>query len=350
MSETPKQYRLGNVKQLIDLNGNSTNFECEFEVMSHDGSVFQVVVADQDTIDSTAQLPYEDANGSIAGRITKNDNVLKSHYLVLKADTPCEATVTIKKKELPVTGQRATTPEDPTTPRVPGIPVPPPRSMVPQARGPPSGMPPGVPPGMPQGGMPPGMTPNGLPPGMPQGALQSPGIPPHSVPPQAVPPGMPHPGMPNAHASPQRIQPRGQAVEELTVPDNGKKTNTWFKWIIVAGVILVLAVGGYMAWRWYSHRKKNKGNTVGAMDPQAIKPPETVVTVPDPAAPQKLVDGVGGDNSVNPEPVVPATVEPVKVAPPTSMPLDIPSAPQQSTPAPVASANSDLLERLKQIS
>lgn len=349
MSETtPKQYRLGNVKQLIDLNGNSTNFECEFEVMSHDGSAFQVVVADQDTIDSTAQLPYEEASGSIAGRFVKNDNVLKSHYLVLRSDNPCEATVTIKKKELPVNEKPQSGVPDDATPRTPGIPMPP-RSAIPQNMTPPGAMPhPGMPPhgGMGQPGMPPhgGMSH----PGMPHGP---PGIPPNSIPPQALPPGMQHPGLQNGQGV--RAQPRGQSVEPMETQPESKKNNQWFKWVIIGGIILILAVGGFMAWRWYSRKqKKSKENVVGTMSSNALLPPQNSESISQ-TAPKLSSDGGLSDASAlsNPSvaPLAPSLiVDPVQVPSSTSVPVEVPAV-QQPVAAPVQSNSSDLLERLKQI-
>ena len=353
MSETtPKQYRLGNVKQLIDLNGNSTNFECEFEVMSHDGSAFQVVVADQDTIDSTANLPYEEASGSIAGRFVKNEGIQKSHYLVLKADNPCEATVTIKKKELPISEGPPAGLSDASAPRVPGLPMPP-RSAIPQNMNPQHGMPPqsGMPhPGMPHQG---GMSHPGMPhqggmshPGMPQGPT---GIPPNAIPPQAIPPGMQHPGLQNGQGV--RAQPRGQSVEPLETSTGNTKNNQWFKWVIIGGVILILAVGGFMAWRWYSRKqKKSKDTTIGSVSNKALPPPPT-------SGPStQLVPQLNNDGGISDSPSASAiqqsqnTIVDPGIAK-TSTPLDVPIA-QLSVPsvAPPQSSSSDLLERLKQIS
>ena len=346
MSETtPKQYRLGNVKQLIDLNGNSTNFECEFEVMSHDGSAFQVVVADQDTIDSTANLPYEEASGSIAGRFVKNEGIQKSHYLVLKADNPCEATVTIKKKELPISEGPPAGLSDDNAPRVPGLPMPP-RSAIPQNMNPQHGMPPQS--SMPHPGMPnPGMSHPGMHhQGMPQGP---PGIPPNAIPPQAIPPGMPHPGLQNGQGV--RAQPRGQSVEPLETSTGNKKNNQWFKWVIIGGVILILAVGGFMAWRWYSRKqKKSKDTTIGSVSNKALPPPPT-------SGPStQLVPQLNNDGGISDSPSASAiqqsqnTIVDPGIAK-TSTPLDVPIA-QLSVPsvAPPQSSSSDLLERLKQIS
>ena len=197
---------------------------------------------------------------------------------------------------------------------------------------------PGVVPG-PHGGMPPH--------GMPQGP---PGIPHNSIPSQAVPPGMQHPGMQNGPGL--RAQPRGQTIEPSDIQPDGKKNNPWFKWVIIGGIVLILAVGGFMAWRWYTRKqKKSKENVVGTMSSNALPPPNSV-------SPPQVVHQLSSDGGISdalapsqaqPAPVPTAVVESIKVAPPSSVPLETPIVNQPVSATPAQSSNSDLLERLKKI-
>ena len=90
MSNTKKTtHVLGKIKQLIDLNGDSINFNLNFKVQSKDNSPFHVLVVDQDTLDNTPSLEYKEAKGSISGNIVADKNKYQNYYLILKSDNPC---------------------------------------------------------------------------------------------------------------------------------------------------------------------------------------------------------------------------------------------------------------------
>ena len=100
MSQSP--YNVNKQRRLVDLNGDSKNFDLTFTCTSKDGAPFEVLVVDQATLDSTPNLQYKKANGTISGNIVADKNVYQNYFLVLKADKPCEVTVnTIKKDILP---------------------------------------------------------------------------------------------------------------------------------------------------------------------------------------------------------------------------------------------------------
>lgn len=97
-----KTYTLSKVKQLVDLNGSSVNFDVNFTVVSKDSKPFQVLVVDQTTLDNNPTLEYKMVTeGQISGNVRNDKNVYQNHFLVLKADTPCECEVEIVKTELP---------------------------------------------------------------------------------------------------------------------------------------------------------------------------------------------------------------------------------------------------------
>ena len=98
-----KTYSVSKVKQLIDLNGDSVNFELKFSVRSHDNAPFDVLVVDQTTLDNNSELKYKNiTNGFISGKLRHNKNTYENHFLILKADSPCECDVEIEKNELPI--------------------------------------------------------------------------------------------------------------------------------------------------------------------------------------------------------------------------------------------------------
>lgn len=102
MSDNNHVYTLQPTKQLIDLNGSSTNFELDFKVVSEGYVPFYGIVVDQTTLDNSSNLEYQFAqNGEFGGSITQDNGIYQNYFLVLRADTPCKATVQINKREIP---------------------------------------------------------------------------------------------------------------------------------------------------------------------------------------------------------------------------------------------------------
>ena len=99
---TNQTYKLGKIKQLIDLNGDSINFDISFSVKCKDSTPFNLLVVDQETLDNE-DLVYKDAKHSISGNIVADKNIYQNHFLILKSDTPCDVEVEIKKIDLPET-------------------------------------------------------------------------------------------------------------------------------------------------------------------------------------------------------------------------------------------------------
>ena len=95
-----KTYAVNKRRQLVDLNGDSINFDLTFTCTSKDSAPFEVLVVDQTTLDSTPTLQYKKANGTISGNIVADKNVYQNYFLILKADKPCEVTVKTIKKEI----------------------------------------------------------------------------------------------------------------------------------------------------------------------------------------------------------------------------------------------------------
>lgn len=98
---TPNSYSLTNRQQLVDLNGEMTNFNLTFTVTSKKNESFDVLVVDQTTLDNQPKLDFKRANGTISGNIIADKNVYQNYFLCLKADKPCDVDVTIDLKEVP---------------------------------------------------------------------------------------------------------------------------------------------------------------------------------------------------------------------------------------------------------
>ena len=101
-----KNYNIGKMRQLIDLNAKMTNFTVAFQVNSLKGEPFDLVVIDQNTLDTNPKPEYKRVeNGMISGTVENNNNVYQDHFLLVKADNPCTCQVTIKRKEIPPVAQ-----------------------------------------------------------------------------------------------------------------------------------------------------------------------------------------------------------------------------------------------------
>ena len=93
---------VNNIQQLIDLNGEMTNFKITFNVKSEDGSEFNAVVIDQHTLDNNATPEFKTTkNGELSGTIIADKNVFQNYYLALKSDKPVVCTLNIDIEEIP---------------------------------------------------------------------------------------------------------------------------------------------------------------------------------------------------------------------------------------------------------
>lgn len=94
-------YSLSKVKQLVDLNGEITNFNITFRAKTKNGEHFDVLVIDQTTLDNSANLEYKKASGEISGHLVQDKNIYQNYFLILKADNPCQCEVEIVRQEIP---------------------------------------------------------------------------------------------------------------------------------------------------------------------------------------------------------------------------------------------------------
>lgn len=96
-----KTYSLSSTQQLIDVNGETTNFDLSFSVTSKGKQPFDLLVVDQSTLDNNPNLEFKRANeGSMSGNIISDKNIYQNYFLCLKSESPCEVDVTIDKKEI----------------------------------------------------------------------------------------------------------------------------------------------------------------------------------------------------------------------------------------------------------
>lgn len=112
MDTGTKTYQIDKHKQLIPLNGSTVNFSCFFEIKSKDKKPFNLAVVEQGEIKPKQYKLVDD--GYINGQI-ESDGQLKSYFLVLKSQQPCECNVRIvlKPKENSQPPQQPLPPQQP---------------------------------------------------------------------------------------------------------------------------------------------------------------------------------------------------------------------------------------------
>lgn len=115
--DTTKTYQVDKHKQLVPLNGSTVNFSCFFEVKSKDNIPFNIAIVEQGEI-KPKQYKLAD-NGYINGQL-ESDGQLKSYFLVLKAQQPCECSVRVALK--PKESNGASQPIHPPNPSASTVP------------------------------------------------------------------------------------------------------------------------------------------------------------------------------------------------------------------------------------
>lgn len=102
MSTTQKVYDVTSMRQLIDLNGDRTNFEITVKCSSESGKPFQVALVDQHTLDTEQDFVYEQTqNGVFEGGVRSNTNQYQNYFLAIKSEEPIKVLIEITTTDLP---------------------------------------------------------------------------------------------------------------------------------------------------------------------------------------------------------------------------------------------------------
>lgn len=102
MPQTTVVYTIGEIKQLIELNGNLVNFNLEFVVKSLNGEPFKAVVMSDEELNSGEEIKFQNVDeGIISGNLVNENNIHRVYFLVLKADSTIQCEVSIVSTEIP---------------------------------------------------------------------------------------------------------------------------------------------------------------------------------------------------------------------------------------------------------
>ena len=103
MSVIKNVYSVNQIKQLIDLNNNKTNFDLTFEVKSLNNKPFRAVVLSEAQLNSGNPIEYKEVReGYISGNIVNDKGVYQNYFLLLKSDDPQDCEVTLSIRDIPL--------------------------------------------------------------------------------------------------------------------------------------------------------------------------------------------------------------------------------------------------------
>jgi hypothetical protein len=96
-------YNINSSNQLIDLNGDSVNFDVYYKLQTENNTPFYITVASQTMIDSNSNLALTRVDsGEFVGRKRVVENEFQNYYLIVRADTDCKCTIELIKNALPI--------------------------------------------------------------------------------------------------------------------------------------------------------------------------------------------------------------------------------------------------------
>ena len=104
MPETKNKYQVTHLQQLIDLNGDFTNFRLKFTCRAeNETDQFEVLVLNQAQLESQDpnNLKYKPVTGQISGEIVADKNVYQNYFLLMKAPKDCVVEVISNLDQLP---------------------------------------------------------------------------------------------------------------------------------------------------------------------------------------------------------------------------------------------------------
>jgi len=94
---TSKLYSVSTIKQLIDINGELSNFKVNFKVVSKEGLPFEMLIINQSTLDTVEQPEFKMvSDGEISGEVVSDKNVYQNYFLILRASEPVDVIVDLE--------------------------------------------------------------------------------------------------------------------------------------------------------------------------------------------------------------------------------------------------------------
>lgn len=101
MSQITKTLTLDKVRQLVDLNGELTNFVARFIITPKTDAPYEYTIASQTMLDNAETLNFLPAKGPVQKEFTIEEDLYQNHFLVLRSTSPHEVDVIVQRQPLP---------------------------------------------------------------------------------------------------------------------------------------------------------------------------------------------------------------------------------------------------------
>lgn len=101
MSVTKKAYNINSNHQLIDLNGDATNFYLMFNIVPNCGDEYEIIIVNQEQLDQGTLPAYKKVKGSQGGEMKLENDQYQNWFLSIKSATPMTVEVETKITKLP---------------------------------------------------------------------------------------------------------------------------------------------------------------------------------------------------------------------------------------------------------
>lgn len=95
-----KSLTLDKLKQLVDINGDLTNFRAFVKIIPKEEKVYEFAFVSQTILDN-ADISYQTHKGPFQHVLEINDNLYQNHFLCLRALSPLDVDVIIQLEEIP---------------------------------------------------------------------------------------------------------------------------------------------------------------------------------------------------------------------------------------------------------
>lgn len=90
-------YTISKLKQLVDLNGEYSDFSTTFTVTPNDNTLeYESAVVNQTDIDSGAEIQYRRVKGPLSGTIQNDNGVYQNYFLCIRSDAEQQVDIDVQ--------------------------------------------------------------------------------------------------------------------------------------------------------------------------------------------------------------------------------------------------------------
>jgi hypothetical protein len=97
-----KSLTLDKIKQLVDINGDMTNFKALIEINPADATAeYELAFVNQTILDNAEDFDYTSTRGPFRHAFTSSDDMYQNHFVCLRSTSPLDVNINVTVEELP---------------------------------------------------------------------------------------------------------------------------------------------------------------------------------------------------------------------------------------------------------